>query len=147
MIGFSAPRVSIFLAALLLAACTPEPEGPALTFESSWIRAVPPGHGMTAGFGRLANHGAEDIELVSFGSPTWADVSLHRTELVDGVSRMREVKSLTVPAGGAVELAPGGYHLMLMMPSGPVAEGDSVTLTMAAADGRTFLLEVPVERR
>ena len=95
----------------------------------------------------MTNHGSEDIELVSFGSTTWADVSLHRTELVDGVSRMREMKSLIVPAGSSVELAPGGYHLMLMMPAGPVAEGDSVTVTMATADGRTFLLEVPVERR
>jgi copper(I)-binding protein len=66
---------------------------------------------------------------------------------VDGVSRMREVESLTVPADGSIELAPGGYHLMLMMPAGPIAPGDSVTVTMTTADGRTFLHEVPVERR
>ncbi len=147
MIGFSRFRVSIFLLPILLAACSPAPEGPELAFETAWIRALPPDHGMTAGFGTLVNHGPEAIELVSFGSPTWADVSLHRTELVDGVSRMREVKSLTVPANGSVELAPGGYHLMLMMPAGPIAPGDSVTVTMATADGRTFLHEVPVERR
>ena len=147
MIGFSRYRVSTFLLMVLLASCTPAPEGPELTFDAAWVRAAPPGHGMTAGFGTLTNHGPDAIELVGFGSPTWADVSLHRTELVDGVSRMREVESLTVPADGSVELAPGGYHLMLMMPAGPAVPGDKVTVTMTTADGRTFLHEVPVERR
>ena len=118
-----------------------------LIFADSWVRALPPGMGMTAGFGTIRNPGAGDIVLTAFGSPEFADVSLHRTEQIDGMSRMREVASLAVPGGGAVELAPGGYHLMLMKPSRAVQAGQSVTLEMTAEDGRVFRFEVPVERR
>ena len=118
-----------------------------LVFAGPWVRALPPGMGMTAGFGTIRNPGAGDIVLTAFASPEFADVSLHRTEQVDGMSRMREVASLEVPGGGAVELAPGGYHLMLMKPSQAVQAGQSVTLEMTAEDGRVFRFTVPVERR
>jgi hypothetical protein len=102
---------------------------------------------MTAGFGKISNPGSEAIEITAFSSPQFTVVSLHRTETVDGVSRMRAVPSIRVEAGAAVELAPGGYHLMLMKPSAPVATGQAVTVRMTTADGRDFQFEVPVERR
>lgn len=119
----------------------------ALAFDGAWIRALPPGMHMTAGFGKISNPGSEAIEITAFSSPQFTVVSLHRTETVDGVSRMRAVPSIRVEAGAAVELAPGGYHLMLMKPSAPVATGQAVTVRMTTADGRDFQFEVPVERR
>jgi len=118
-----------------------------LIFEGAWIRAMPPGMKMTAGFGRFRNTGKEAIELVSFSSPQFGEVSLHRTELVDGVSRMREVGTLPIAPGSAVELKPGGYHLMLMMPLAPIAEGQLVTLQATSRDGTGFRFEMPVERQ
>jgi hypothetical protein len=118
-----------------------------LSFEDAWIRATPPGMNMTAGFGQLHNTGAGAIELVSFSSPEFADVTLHRTELVDGVSRMREVPLLRIPAGETVELAPGGYHLMLMMPRGAASGEQAIRVDMNAADGRVFRFTIPVKRR
>jgi len=121
-------------------------DGP-LFFEEAWVRAMPPGMKMTAGFGRFHNAGAERIELTAFASPQFGDVSLHRTELVDGVSRMREVPSLVVAPGESVTLEPGGYHLMLMMPVEPLEGGAHVTVDASADDGRVFRFELPVERR
>lgn len=120
---------------------------PQLVFDAAWVRALPPGMHMTAGFGTIGNPGSEAIELTAFSSPQFGDVSLHRSETVDGVSRMRAVPSLVVAAGASVELKPGGYHLMLMKPAAPLQAGQSVSLTMTAADGRAFRFEVPVERR
>lgn len=118
-----------------------------LLFENAWIRAMPPGMKMTAGFGTLVNTGGADTVLVAFSSPDFGDVSLHRTEQADGVSRMREVKELVIPAKGRVELAPGGYHLMLMMPVGDMDKAQPVTLRMSASDGSSFEFLVSVERR
>lgn len=118
-----------------------------LTFDEAWIRALPPGMGMTAGFGRLGNAGTEAAEIVGFSSPAFGDVSLHRTEQVDGVSRMREVGSVTLVPGEILELAPGGYHLMLMAPRSPLVPGTFVVIEFAIADGRSQQFEVPVERR
>jgi hypothetical protein len=118
-----------------------------LAFDSAWVRALPPGMSMTAGFGTLLNSGGEPVEITAFSSPQFAAVSLHRTETVDGVSRMREVAVLRIEAGAAVELAPGGYHLMLMKPSIPLVTGQTVTVRMTTADGLDFQFEVAVERR
>lgn len=118
-----------------------------LEFSSAWVRALPPGMGMTAGFGSLQNSGAQELRLVAYSSPQFASVSLHRTEIVDGVSRMREVQELRLGAGETLELAPGGYHLMLMKPRGVVNAGEQVTVVMKAADGAAFEFELPVERR
>lgn len=128
-------------------AAGPALAGPQLAFDAAWVRALPPGMHMTAGFGTISNPGGEAIELTAFSSPQFGDVSLHRSETVDGVSRMREVPSLRIEAGASVELKPGGYHLMLMKPVAPLQAGQSVTLIMTAADGREFRFEVPVERR
>jgi copper(I)-binding protein len=135
------------IALMLLGICTAAAADSQLTFDAAWIRAMPPGMKMTAGFGRLHNAGSDTIQLTAFASPQFGDVSLHRTELVDGVSRMREVPALTIAAGETVELAPGGYHLMLMMPSGPLEVGHKVALEMKSSDGGVFTFEAAVERR
>jgi copper(I)-binding protein len=118
-----------------------------LQFTDAWIRAMPPGMGMTAGFGRLTNAGAAELVLVSFSSPLFGSVSLHRSERVDGVSRMREVESLRLEPGQVVELAPGGYHLMLMSPGDGIGPGAQVPVDMTAAGGERFRFLLPVERR
>src|SRR3546814_17925033 len=55
-----------------------------------------------------------------------------------GGSRMNRVDALAVPAHGKAELAPAGYHLMLMQPNTPVQPGDHVTLTLQFGDGSTL---------
>lgn len=135
------------IVAIFLTACDAGTESRGLEFNDSWVRATPPGKRMTAAYGILENHTSSDVELTAWSSPVYADVSLHTTELIDGVSRMREVPALVIPAGKSVVLAPGGYHLMLMMPLQDVEPGQSVALEANARDGRIFSFEAPVERR
>lgn len=137
----------LLAAALALSGVAAAGDAPELEFSDAWVRALPPGMGMTAGFGSLHNSGARELQLVAYSSPQFASVSLHRTETVDGVSRMREVPELRLGAGETLELAPGGYHLMLMKPRGGVHAGEQVTVVMQAADGAAFEFELPVERR
>lgn len=137
----------LLMACMLIAACGSESVSTGPTLSSAWIRALPPGSGMTAGFGTIHNPGQAAIQIVSFSSPSFGEVSLHRTEIVDGVSKMREVPLLSIDADSRIILEPGGYHLMLMTPVGEIQPGHSVTLEMATADGRSFRFAVPVERR
>ncbi len=114
-------------------------------FENAWVRAIPPGSMMTAGFGKLINNGPEEIEITGYSSPQFASVSLHRSVLEDGVSRMEEVPMLSIGAGSEVELAPGGFHLMLMRPLQKDAK--LVLLHIDVSPDRRFSYELPVERR
>ena len=135
----------VLLIAAALAACQPAVTAP--VFEQAWVRAMPPAAGMTAAYGVLRNGTAAPVTLVSFASPEFGDVSLHRTVQVDGVARMRGVASLTLQPGETARLEPGGLHLMLMMPAAPLAAGNDVELVMKAADGREFRFDLPVEQR
>lgn len=133
--------------ALLLGACQPAeiPTEPVLS--DAWVRSLPPGMKMTAAFGTLENVTAEKIDIESFTSPTFSSVSLHLSETVDGVSRMREIESYSLSAGESLEMAPGGYHLMLMGPLANIGVGQMVELEISTADGRVFHYNVPVEKR
>ncbi len=135
------------LVMLLAAACGPAGNRNPLSFENAWVRAIPPGMKMTAGYGELRNQGSEAIVVRTFTSDAFGDVSLHRTERENGVSRMREVPKLPLAAGETVVLGPGGLHLMFMVPSREIKEGVVIMVEMTAADGRSFRFEMPVERR
>jgi periplasmic copper chaperone A len=142
------PALPLLLAAASLPAATPAAvktaaastapaeTGQCLAVEDGWIRLPPAPRPMLAGFGRIANRCASGQVVIAVQSPRFADVSLHETTLVDGVSRMRGIERLPIAAGGQALLQPGGLHLMLMQPDAALAEGERVPLLLLLADGR-----------
>ena len=58
--------------------------------------------------------------------------------------KMRAVDAVELPAGKAVILKPGGLHVMLMDLKKPMADGDSVPLTLVVQgkDGKQETLQV-----
>lgn len=105
------------------------------TLQEGWIRAGPPGMTMRAGFGRIVNDCPTALEITGASSPAFDDVSLHRTTIVEGVSRMRAVPVLQVPANGERVLEPGGLHLMLSGGRGGFASGDRVPVAFEVGTG------------
>ena len=52
-------------------------------------------------------------------------------EMTDGIMKMRPVpEGVEIPAGETVNLAPGGYHLMLLELKKPITEGEMVPVTL-----------------
>ena len=136
----------ILLALLvMLAACSSGEETGRLEFRDAWVRQMPLGSKMTAGFGHWVNTGSGDLEITVLSSPDFKNISLHRTLTKDGISRMEAVPEVVISDGAGLVLEPGGYHLMLM---GPVVEiGESVELNVLLSNGLSFSYELPVERR
>ena len=64
--------------------------------------------------------------------------------VTDGIASMPHAMSIPVPAGQNVQLAPGGYHGMLMGLTTALKEGDSfpVTLTFQNAGEITVPVEI-----
>jgi copper(I)-binding protein len=73
--------------------------------------------------------------LTGAATPACGMLMLHKSQDNSGMSMMMDVTTITIPAHGAVTLAPGGYHLMCMQPRMKV--GDTVHLTLTFADGAT----------
>ncbi len=114
--------------------------------EQAWVRAAPPGAASLAGYLRLRNPCAAAIEVTGVESRDFAMPMIHRSDVVDGVSRMRAAGKLVVPPGGELRFAPGGLHLMLMKPLRPLAEGDRAGVRLVLADGRRLFASFPVRR-
>ena len=114
--------------------------------EPAWVRLPPPNLSVTAAYMTLRNSGDDDLAVVAAESPMAGTVELHEHQQdAAGVMRMRQVASLSLPAGGVLAMEPGGLHLMLIGLHQPLAEGEFVPVTLHLADGRT--LEVAAEVR
>lgn len=114
--------------------------------ENAWLRLPPGPMPMLAGFARIENRCREAVEIVGVRSDAFADVSLHETRMVDGISRMRAVPALPVEAGGSATLEPGGLHLMLMQPVRLPAPGEKIAVELLLRDGRAVRGEFVVRR-
>jgi copper(I)-binding protein len=69
---------------------------------------------------------------------------LHETVVTDGIASMPHAMSIPVPAGESVELAPGGYHGMLMGLTATLAEGDSFPVTLTFQNAGEVVVNVEV---
>jgi copper(I)-binding protein len=74
---------------------------------------------------------------------------IHEMSMTDNMMRMRQIKELALPAGKAVELKPGGYHVMLLDLKGQVKAGDKIALTLVVEgeDKRRETIEVTAVAR
>jgi copper(I)-binding protein len=114
----------------------------ATTVADAWVRGTVPQQQASGAFMRITS--AEGGKLVAVSSPVAATVEVHEMKMDGGVMKMGAVPSLELPAGKAVELKPGGYHVMLMGLKQQLKAGDSVplTLTIEGQGGRKETLQV-----
>ena len=114
-----------------------------IKIESAYTRATVPGQQVAGGFMKIENKGAAD-QLVSASSPAAGEVQLHEMAMEGNVMKMRQVKDIAVPAGGAVELKPGGLHLMFMNIKAPLAAGQTVPVKLKFAKAGEVEVKMPV---
>lgn len=93
------------------------------------VAPAPVGDAVAALYFRVASAGAADT-LDSIATPAARNATLHEQMLHDGAMAMHAAPPLAVPAGGSVELAPGGTHVMLEGLTGSIAAGDSIPVTL-----------------
>ena len=111
--------------------------------ENAYTRATVPGQMAAGGFMKIENKGAAD-QLISASSPVAGEVQLHEMAMDGNVMKMRQVKDIAVPAGGAVELKPGGLHLMFMNIKAPLAAGETVPVKLKFATAGEVDVKMPV---
>jgi hypothetical protein len=83
-------------------------------------------------------------KLVSASSPVASIVEIHEMKMDAGVMKMGAIDRLALPAGKAIELKPGGYHVMLMGLAQPLKAGETVPITLTLEDraGKRSSVEV-----
>ena len=141
------PAVLLFL----LAGCSASrPAGPEISVEDPWARAVsvltdPKAGGVnSAVYLLLRNQGREEDRLLGGETPVAEGVEVHETRTEGDVARMRRVDGVTLPPNSAVELSPGGLHIMLIGLRRTLREGDEFDLTLIFQESPDLLVSVPV---
>ena len=140
------PRItsSLLVASALASGLAQAQTAAPVTVDGAWVRASVQGQKATGAFMRLT--ASEATRLVGAASPAAGVTEVHEMKMEGDVMKMRAVTGLDLPAGQAVELKPGGYHVMLMDLKAPLAKGSTVpvTLTFKNAQGAESKLELQV---
>ena len=115
--------------------------------KNAWVRATVQGQKATGAFMQITAPTAST--LVSVSTPVAGVAEVHEMKMDGDVMRMRPLtKGLELPAGKAVQLKPGGYHLMLMDLKLPLQKDTTIPVTLTLQDSKgvqsTQDLRVPV---
>lgn len=132
-----------------LAACSPPPPatppGP-VQVSAAICRPTPKGRDVTGCYVTLM--AAANDRLVSVSSPRAREGQIHEMKAEGGMMKMSELPNgLPLPEGSAVQLKPGGNHIMLYGLDGPLTTGDTVSVTLtfehSAQQGVRFAVGQP----
>ena len=97
-----------------------------------------PGTSVTAGYFEIVNNTNEPVVLTGVSSTAFGKIEMHRSIVRDGIAKMEQHESITVPANSKLAFAKGDYHLMLFNPGQDLARDDSINLVFTFADGTTM---------
>ncbi len=124
-------------------------DGVPVKIENAWLQAVPPVAENTAAYMRIKNLSSSTLTLTGASSLIATTIepmiTTRRERNGQEVMGMETVDRLEIPAGGVLELKPGGNHLMIMGLTSHPREGERVKLTVRFAPGDQRLdVELPV---
>jgi periplasmic copper chaperone A len=116
-----------------------------LKISKAYAKAMLPGQPAGAGYLIIENTGGEADRLISATSDASPDVEIHEMKMEGDVMKMRQLsEGLDIPAGGKVELKPGGYHLMFMDVESPFEEGETLKVNLNFEKAGEVQIELPV---
>jgi copper(I)-binding protein len=101
-----------------------------VTVTDPWARTSPMDAKTGAIYMTLEASEADTLTGASVDMSVAMEAQIHETKDVDGEMKMSEVGKIELPAGEAVDLKPGGYHIMLMGLKSPLEEGQTVKVTL-----------------
>ena len=115
-----------------------------LTVQNGWSR--PAQAGMNGvGFMTIVNSGKKPVKLVSVETSLAGKAELHQSSMTNGVMTMRRLdQGVIIAPGGKLELASGGYHLMLLGLKQPLKVGQKAPVTLIFEKRRRITVDLTV---
>lgn len=101
-----------------------------ITITEAWVRNSPMMERAGAAYMVIENSGTADDKLLSVTTEVSTMAELHETKDVGGKMEMAQVMEIIIPAGGQIELKPGGYHIMLMGMEQGLTVGQKINITL-----------------
>jgi hypothetical protein len=157
---------ALLILLLTITACTQAPPAPAasqgVSAQNVWARPakmmgsmpmegdaqqMQHGGANSAVYMLLANGGATADRLVAAQADVSNAIEIHETKMEGDVMRMQQVEGgIEIPAGGQVELKPGGYHVMLIGLTRDLNVGEKFPVTLQFESGNSLVVEAEVRQ-
>ena len=136
---------SLILASLMLTSAWAQN----VSVQSAWARATVQGQKATGAFMTLTSK--TDTRLVGVSTSVAGVAEVHEMKMDNNVMQMRALPDgLALPAGKAVALQPGGFHVMLMDLKLPLQKGTTIPLILRFKDAKglesSLDIKVPVSQ-
>lgn len=123
-----------------LSACAdPKP----LYVDQAWVRYSPSKDVPSAGYFTI-HGGPADVQLRTVLTEQAVRVEMHETVKENGVSSMRPVQSVDVPAKTVVKFEPNGKHLMIWGLNPAVAASGKMQLTAVFSNGEKLIVDAVI---
>ena len=108
-----------------------------LLITEAWSRQTPAGAKVAGAYLTVENKGSSADRLVGGSTDIAGRIEIHEMAMDGGVMKMRALDAgLELPAGKAVQLAPGGYHVMMMDLKAALPKDSTVPLTLVFKDAK-----------
>lgn len=114
-----------------------------VTVTEPWVRATVPQQKSAGAFLRVVSNA--DARLVGVSTPAAGRAELHEMAMENNTMRMRQVDGIDLPAGKPVDLASGGYHVMLFDLKRQLKAGETLPVTLVVQDRAKKRSSVTVE--
>jgi len=120
-----------------------------VSVQSAWARATVQGQKATGAFMTLTSK--TDTRLIGVSTSVAGVAEVHEMKMDNNVMQMRALPDgLLLPAGKAVALQPGGFHVMLMDLKLPLQKDTTIPLTLRFKDAKgvesSVEIKVPVSQ-
>jgi copper(I)-binding protein len=99
-----------------------------IQISGAWARATLPGQDV--GMVSLIITSKQKANLVGISSTACKSVEMHSMSHENNMMKMREVKTIPLPAGETIDFDEEGYHLMLIGLKAPLTAGEMLPLTL-----------------
>ena len=146
--------------ALIASACGSDDSAAGISVSGAWARESPAMADAGAAYMTITSDVDDQLVGVSVDSAVAGRSEIHEVVAADAMEGeestdmsddtmeqpmvMQQVEALTLPAGEAVVLEPGGYHIMLLELAAPLVQGESFDLTLDFAEAGPMTLSIDV---
>lgn len=119
-----------------------------ITVSDVWVKPTTEGQSVSGAYMKITSD--KPVKLVSVSTKFASAVEIHEMKMDGDIMRMRQIAELPIPSDTAVELKPGGLHLMLVGVSKMIDLGSivSMNLNFVLQDGskKTITVQAKVKK-
>jgi copper(I)-binding protein len=117
-----------------------------ISVKNAYVRMLPPTSPATGVFMKIVNTSTKEIELIKASSSRSKKTEIHDHLKIDGMMKMREVKTIKVPAKGHVMLKPGSFHVMLIGLKTSLVLGEEIFIDLKFSNGEKISIKPKVKK-